>query len=180
MTSKISKLQRAPETPKSPPGDSRVSTLDSWDAHFQVLDHLGPADNGNDWVVRFCGRSGKLILAQQVRRAELDDDAKSMWWVRLARPYVEQVLAAKRFGGLVEVLVWLWAAVRVRPSGVTEINQRELSRVLGHSGHMTVQRAVASLVDKGLLRKTSDPGLFLLEPGSATSGKLKRRDSNDS
>jgi hypothetical protein len=129
-------------------------------------------------LVRFDGKSGKLVSWSEVPAAELDGDASKMTWVRVYRDFLVFAIKDKKFGGLVEAMAWLYAVSTLKASGVCPINQTNLANLMGHSGSKTVNRAIQSLEKKGMLTFVGVGGqgerLYVLARGAAGVGRIKR------
>lgn len=158
---KISRMDGPPGTPKSQPWDSQV-----------------PATPGFDYLARYDGETGRLVSWSEVPAAELDGDASKMTWVRVYRDFLVFAIKGKKFGGLVEALTWLYAVSTLKASGVCPVNQSKLAELLGHSGGKTVNRAIRSLEEKGMLRfvgvGTQGERNYVLARGAAGVGRIKR------
>ena len=157
---KVNNLQN----PTTPPMAYRHAT------HGVVLD----CEPDEDVILRVDGRTGVVVSAIPCKRKLLDADPGSAQWVRVAQDWLSWIVTTRKIKTAAEALCLVYVMARVRWSGIASVNQSDLAKALGHDTPRTVNRAMGSLVESGLLVRVGSGKSLYAIPGGVRKGKMVR------
>lgn len=141
-----------------------------------VVPECGPDE---DIILRVDGRTGEVVSSVPCKRSLLDAEPGAAQWVRVAQDWLLKVVKLHKVKTTAEAMCLLYVMSRLRWSGFAAVNQSDVAKALGHDTPRTVNRAMGSLVESGvLLRVGSTKKNLYAIPGGVTKGKSTRKEDH--